>query len=117
MAAQDAALQVIRDGASGRDADGAARSVMAKAGFGPAFKHGLGHGFGFQAINHAAAPVLHPASKAVLRSGMVHNMEPAVYLDGKGGLRLNDNVLVRDDGNEVLSKELPRDLDWLVVNG
>jgi Xaa-Pro aminopeptidase len=117
MAAQDAALQVIRDGASARDADGAARSVMAKAGFGAAFKHGLGHGFGFQAINHAAAPVLHPASKAVLRSGMVHNMEPAVYLDGKGGLRLNDNVLVRDDGNEVLSKELPRDLDWLVVSG
>lgn len=117
VAAQDAALQRIHDGASARDADGAARSMMAKAGFGPAFKHGLGHGFGFQAINHAAAPVLHPASNATLRSGMVHNMEPAVYLDGKGGMRLNDNVVVRDDGNEVLSKELPRDLDWLVVNG
>jgi Xaa-Pro aminopeptidase len=88
-----------------------------QAGFGRAFKHGLGHGFGFQAINHAAAPVLHPASQAVLQSGMVHNMEPAVYLDGKGGIRLNDNVVVRHDGNEVLSKELPRDLDWLVVNG
>ena len=88
---------------------------MGKAGFGPAFKHGLGHGFGFQAINHAAAPVLHPASDAVLRSGMVHNMEPAVYLEGKGGIRLNDNVLVRNDGNEVLSKMIPRDLDWLVV--
>lgn len=117
MAAQDAALHVIRDGASARDADGAARNALAKAGFGPAFKHGLGHGFGFQAINHAAAPVLHPASKAVLRSGMLHNMEPAVYLEGKGGLRLNDNVVVRDDGNEVLSQELPRDLDWLVVKG
>jgi Xaa-Pro aminopeptidase len=77
----------------------------------------LGHGFGFQAINHAAAPVLHPASNAVLRSGMVHNMEPAVYLEGKGGIRLNDNVAVRQDGNEVLSASLPRDLDWLVVEG
>jgi Xaa-Pro dipeptidase len=117
VAAQDAALKSIRDGASARSVDEAARRVMEEAGFGPAFKHGLGHGFGFQAINHAAAPVLHPASNAVLRSGMVHNMEPAVYLDGKGGMRLNDNVLVRDDGNEVLSNELPRDLDWLVVNG
>ncbi|HET7638877.1 MAG TPA: M24 family metallopeptidase, partial [Ktedonobacteraceae bacterium] len=89
--------------------------VMQQAGFGSAFKHGLGHGFGFQAINHAAAPVLHPASHAVLRSGMVHNMEPAVYLDGKGGIRLNDNVAVRAGGYEVLSSALPRDLDWLVV--
>jgi len=88
---------------------------MGKAGFGPAFKHGLGHGFGFQAINHDAAPVLHPASNAVLRSGMVHNIEPAVYMEGKGGIRLNDNVLVRNDGNEVLSKMIPHDLDWLVV--
>jgi Xaa-Pro aminopeptidase len=48
---------------------------------------------------------------------MVHNMEPAVYLEGKGGIRLNDNVAVRQDGNEVLSASLPRDLDWLVVEG
>ena len=116
MEAQDAALQVIKDGAEARAVDGAARTVMTKHGFGPAFKHGLGHGFGFQAINHAASPVLHPASHAILRSGMVHNMEPAVYLDEKGGIRLNDNVVVRDDGNEVLSSNIPRNLEWLVVN-
>ncbi len=46
---------------------------------------------------------------------MVHNMEPAVYLEGKGSIRLKDNVLVQQDGNEVLSRALPRDLDWLVV--
>ena len=115
IAAQDAALKLIRDRASARAVDGAAREVMQQAGFGAAFKHGLGHGFGFQAINHAAAPVLHPASKDVLHSGMVHNMEPAVYLDGKGGIRLNDNVAVRSDGNEVLSSALSRELDWLVV--
>jgi Xaa-Pro dipeptidase len=116
IAAQDAALKHIRDGARARTVDGAARDVMQQAGFGSAFKHGLGHGFGFQAINHAAAPVLHPASTAVLHSGMVHNIEPAVYLEGKGGIRLNDNVAVRADGYEVLSSVLPRDLDWLVVN-
>ncbi|HLX58273.1 MAG TPA: Xaa-Pro peptidase family protein [Ktedonobacteraceae bacterium] len=117
VAAQDAALKDIRDGASAYAVDGAARNVMQQAGFGSAFKHGLGHGFGFQAINHAAVPVLHPASKATLLSGMVHNMEPAVYIDGKGGIRLNDNVVVQADGNEVLSSALPRDLDWLVVEG
>jgi Xaa-Pro dipeptidase len=117
VAAQDAALLHIREGASAKEVDGAARQVMEQAGFAAEFKHGLGHGFGFQAINHAAAPVLHPASKATLQSGMVHNMEPAVYLDGKGGLRLNDNVAVRRDGNELLSQHLSRDLDWLVVNG
>jgi len=117
VAAQDAAMQVIRAGISGHDADAAARDVMRSAGFGDAFKHGLGHGFGFQAINHAAAPILHPASQQVLRANMVHNMEPAVYLDGKGGIRLNDNVLVNIDGGEVISSAIPRDLDWLVVKG
>ncbi len=117
MRAQDAALLQIADGIPARKADAAARLVMEQAGFGAAFKHGLGHGFGFQAINHTASPVLHPASKEALRSGMVHNMEPAVYLEGKGGIRLNDNVLVRQNGNEVLSSMIPRDLDWLVVKG
>ncbi len=116
MAAQDAALKSIRDGVEARVVDRAAREVMQQAGLGTYFKHGLGHGFGFQAINHSASPVLHPASKAVLARGMVHNMEPAVYIEGKGGIRLNDNVLVRKDGNELLSSSLPRDLDWLVVS-
>ncbi|HET8842418.1 MAG TPA: M24 family metallopeptidase [Ktedonobacteraceae bacterium] len=115
MAAQDAALAQIRDGANARDVNAAARGIMTQAGFGAAFKHGLGHGFGFQAINHAAAPILHPISNAVLQTGMAHNMEPAVYLDDKGGIRLNDNVVVRAGSGEVLSAALPRDLDWLVV--
>lgn len=115
MAAQDAALKLIRDGAIARDVDKAARQVMQQAGLGAFFKHGLGHGFGFQAINHSAIPVIHPASQTTLHAGMVHNMEPAVYIDGLGGLRLNDNVAVQANGNEVLSSALSRDLDWLVV--
>lgn len=113
--AQDAALGAIRAGVSGRAADAAARQVMQSAGYGEAFKHGLGHGFGFQAINHTAEPILHPASHSTLQAGMVHNMEPAVYLDGAGGIRLNDNVLVREGGNELLSASIPRELDWLIV--
>ncbi len=115
--AQDAALNVIHAGVSGRAADAAARDVMRAAGYGDAFKHGLGHGFGFQAINHAAEPILHPASTSTLQAGNVHNMEPAVYLDGVGGDRLNDNVLVTASGCEHISSALPRELEWLVVAG
>jgi Xaa-Pro aminopeptidase len=115
MMAQNAALKLILDGAMARDIDKMARYILEQAGFGKYFKHGLGHGFGFQAINHAAIPKLHPVSNTVLRSGMVHNIEPAVYIEGQGGIRLNDNVVVRIDGNEVLSSQLPRELDWLVV--
>ncbi len=115
VAAQHAALRVIRDGTNGRDADSTARQVMDRAGFGEEFKHGLGHGLGFQAINHSAQPILHPVSTSVLRTNMVHNVEPAVYLQGEGGFRLNDDVLVKQHGNEVLSHAIPRDLDWLIV--
>ncbi len=113
--AQLAALRIIRAGVSGREADAAARQVMQAAGFGAAFKHGLGHGFGFQAINHDAGPVLHPASESILRAGMVSNIEPAVYLEGQGGIRLNDNIAIRQDGCELLSEAIPRELEWLVV--
>ncbi len=115
LAAQDAAMSVIRDGTRGRDVDSAARHVLEQASYGAAFKHGLGHGVGFQAINHAAPPILHPASDSVLRAGMLHNMEPAVYLEGKGGLRLNDNVAVRRYDGERISQEIPREMEWLVT--
>lgn len=113
--AQDAAMSWIRDGVRGRDVDEAARQILKAAGLGERFKHGLGHGVGFQAINHSAVPVLHPASDDILCTGMVHNLEPAVYREGIGGLRMNDNVAVRREGAERLSIETPRDLDWLVT--
>ncbi|HET9110656.1 MAG TPA: Xaa-Pro peptidase family protein [Ktedonobacterales bacterium] len=113
--AQDAALKAIRPGVAARDVDAAARDVMKAADYGEAFKHGLGHGFGFQAINHGARPILHPASTDTLRAGMVSNLEPAVYLRDIGGLRLNDDVAVRPDGCELLSRDLPRDLEWMIT--
>ena len=115
VAAQDAAFASIHDGASASAVDAMARRIMQEAGLGAAFKHGLGHGVGFQAINHNAPPILHPASKDVLKTGMVHNVEPAVYLDGRGGIRLNDTVAVQQQGAEVLSRAVPHDLEWLVV--
>ncbi|HEX5570778.1 MAG TPA: M24 family metallopeptidase, partial [Ktedonobacterales bacterium] len=63
-----------------------------------------------------ARPILHPASTDTLQAGMVSNLEPAVYLKGIGGLRLNDDVAVRPDGCELLSRDLPRELEWLITS-
>jgi Xaa-Pro aminopeptidase len=102
FAARDAALALLRPGARAADVDAAAREALTARGFGPAFKHSTGHGVGFAAIDHLARPRLHPKSDDVLASGMIMNVEPAVYLDDCG-LRHCDVVLCTDDGAEVLT--------------
>ncbi|HJT79488.1 MAG TPA: M24 family metallopeptidase, partial [Gemmataceae bacterium] len=87
----------------GRDVDGAARGVLRQRGYGDLFKHGTGHGVGFAAINHNARPRIHPASDDVLEAGMVFNVEPAVYVEGYGGIRHCDVVAATDTGAEVLT--------------
>jgi Xaa-Pro aminopeptidase len=103
FAARGAALAAIRPGVRTSDIDAAARNILKDKGFGDAFKHGTGHGVGFCAINHTALPRLHPASGDVLAEGMVFNVEPAIYIDGYGGMRHCDMVLVTADGHELLT--------------
>jgi Xaa-Pro aminopeptidase len=103
LAAREAALAVIRPGARAADVDVAARDVIAARGFGANFKHSTGHGVGFAAIDGNAHPRLHPASTDVLLTGMVCNVEPAIYIDGYGGVRHCDVVAVTDSGCEVLT--------------
>lgn len=103
FAARRAALNVIRPGVKAAEVDRAARAVLTERGFGKGFRHGLGHGVGFAAINHNAPPRLHPASKDVLEVGMVFNIEPAIYVDGFGGLRHCDMVAVTEKGVEILT--------------
>ena len=101
--ARRAALEAIRPGVRAADVDAAARGVLEARGFGAEFRHGLGHGVGFAAIDHNAPPRLHPSSEDILEEGMVFNIEPAIYMDGYGGLRHCDMVVVRDEGAEVLT--------------
>jgi Xaa-Pro aminopeptidase len=103
MQAREAALRVIRPGASGREVDAAARSVMEAHGMGKAFKHAAGHGVGFAAANPNGRPRIHPLSDDVLEVGMTFNLEPAAYFDGYGGMRHCDVVAVTADGVEVLT--------------
>lgn len=106
LAAQAKAVAAIRPGAKARDVDAAARTVIADAGYGPAFSHGLGHGLGLQVHE---APFLRASSDDVLAAGMVVTVEPGIYLEGWGGVRIEDDVLITPDGREVLTT-LPRDL-------
>src|ERR1051325_6430218 len=103
FAAREAALASIQPGVKAADVDRAARTVLSRHGFEKQFKHGLGHGVGFAAINHNAPPRLHPASSDVLEPGMIFNIEPAIYCEGLGGIRHCDMVLLTDHGPEVLT--------------
>ena len=114
LAAQAAALEVIRPGVTAAEVDHAAREVLSRNGFGKQFTHGTGHGVGFSAISSHAKPRIHPQSNDVLEAGMVFNVEPAVYLPGYGGLRQCDMVAVGPNGAEVLTTT-QRSMEELVL--
>jgi Xaa-Pro aminopeptidase len=107
LEAQRAAIECVGPGVRARDVDAAARDVLRKAGWDRLFGHGVGHGLGLEIHE---APRLGPRSTDVLRQGMVVTIEPGVYFPGRGGVRIEDDVLVTETGAEVLSS-LPRALD------
>ena len=103
--AQTRAIAAIRDGASGRVVDAAARDYITEAGHGDDFGHGLGHGVG---LDIHEAPRLSRISEHVLSAGDVVTVEPGVYVRGSGGVRIEDCVLVTAEGVDVLGRA-PKD--------
>lgn len=89
--------------------DLAARNVIEKAGYGKYFTHRTGHGLGMEAHEE---PYMFGANKQLLKPGMVYTVEPGIYLPEKGGVRIEDNVVVTDAGCETLSS-FPRELRTL----
>jgi Xaa-Pro aminopeptidase len=106
LEAQLAGLEAFAPGAGGRDVDAAARDVIAAAGWGEQFGHGLGHGIG---LDVHEAPAVRAESTDTLEAGNVVSCEPGIYLPGLGGVRIEDMVLVTDDGRERLT-QAPKDL-------
>jgi Xaa-Pro aminopeptidase len=100
LEAQLAALSGIRPGMTGREADAIARDGLARSGLREAFVHGLGHGVGL--LVHES-PSLGTTSTDVLQPGQIVTIEPGIYEDGWGGIRIEDLCVVTDSGLEVLS--------------
>lgn len=104
--AVQAALNVIRPGIRACEVDNAARGAITDGGYGPYFTHRTGHGLG---IDIHEGPYITAENQVVLETGMVFTVEPGIYLPNQFGIRLEEVVVVTDDGCEVLS-QLPREL-------
>jgi Xaa-Pro aminopeptidase len=111
-AAQAAAIAAIKPGALLTDVDAAARSVIDEAGYGRKFRHGLGHGIGLQV--HEQPRLAARGVEGALEPGMVVTVEPGIYLRGRFGIRLEDDVLVTSTGRSVLSR-LPTAPDEVIL--
>jgi Xaa-Pro aminopeptidase len=98
--AQLEATARVRPGMTGAEVDGIAREVIANAGLGERFGHGLGHGIGLEI--HEPPWLTQTRGDDVLQPGMVFSIEPGVYLPGVGGVRIEDLVLLTERGAEVL---------------
>ncbi len=99
--AQRLAIAQLRDGVSSKHIDNTAREYIARSGYGDYFLHGLGHGVG---IEIHEPPALSQNSDCVLKEGMVLTIEPGVYIENFGGIRIEDMVYITKTGSVMLSK-------------
>jgi Xaa-Pro aminopeptidase len=101
LGAQLTAINIVRPGLTGGECDSLARTVIAEAGYGDNFGHSLGHGVGL-AVHES--PRVGPKSSDLLLPGTVFTVEPGIYIPGWGGVRIEDIVILREEGATPLSK-------------
>jgi len=100
LEAQKAALDFLKPGVKCKEVDSVARDIIAKKGYGEFFGHGLGHGVG---LDIHELPRVSFSDDTVLLPGMVITIEPGIYLPGVGGVRIEDSVLITEEGYEILT--------------
>lgn len=101
LGAQLTAINTVRPGLTGEECDSLSRDVIAEAGYGDNFGHSLGHGVGLAVHEN---PRVGPNAENVLEPGMVFTVEPGIYVSGWGGVRIEDIVVLGEDGATALSK-------------
>jgi Xaa-Pro dipeptidase len=109
--ANAAGRAAARPGIPAGEVDRAARAVIEQAGYGPNFIHRVGHGIGMEAHE---GPYMFGENKLLLAAGMTFTVEPGIYLPGRGGVRIEDNVVITEDGADILS-DFPRELANLAL--
>ncbi len=98
--AQSRAIEAARPGMKGKEIDAVARRYIEKHGFGEKFGHGLGHGIGLEVHEQ---PSVNRLGKNEIKPGCVFTIEPGIYLEGKFGIRIEEDVVMREGGVEVLT--------------
>lgn len=111
LAGQQAAIKAMKPGAKPKSIDKAARGLITDAGFGEEFRHGLGHGLGLQIHEH---PFMGRANQKPLRKNMVITVEPGIYFNGFGGVRLEDDIQITAKGRKNLNT-LAKKLDEVIL--
>ena len=101
LGAQLTAINTVRPGLTGEECDALSRDIIAEAGYGDNFGHSLGHGVGLAVHEH---PRVGPKAENTLKPDMVFTVEPGIYLSGWGGVRIEDIVILGDEGATPLSK-------------
>lgn len=100
LQAQSAALEQIKPGMTGKEVDQIARDIIKEAGYGECFGHSLGHSVGLEIHE---TPCFSPREESVIQPGMVITVEPGIYVEGFGGVRIEDVVVITEDGCENIT--------------
>jgi Xaa-Pro dipeptidase len=109
LGSQEAAIEASQPGATVGSVDNAARNYLRQKDLDRYFIHRTGHGLGLEVHE---APYIVAQGKELLAKSMAFTIEPGVYLSGNMGIRIEDDVLTTDEGCEVLTRKLPKQLDW-----